>query len=179
MAEKNRTIRPLTREAFAPFGDLIEIDAGVKNFPINYGHTRRYHDLARLELSAQRGRPSVSLFRSQPLPSPIAINIMERHPLSSQLFMPLGPNPYLVVVAPPGDFDENAIEVFVAEPGQGVNYHAGTWHHFCLALWSESDFLVIDRGGEGDNCDEVTLQRPFSIDISLIPHPSKNQQGDA
>lgn len=161
-------IEPLTREAFAPFGDLIEVDDAVKNFPINYGHTRRYHDLATIDVARDGGRPLVSIFRSQPLPTPIDIKLLERHPLSSQAFMPLGPEPYLVVVAPPGELDEALIRIFLAEPGQGVNYHAGTWHHFCLALFVESDFLVIDRGGDGDNCDEVELKQPFSISIAGI-----------
>lgn len=164
-AQLRQSPKPLTAQAFAGYGDVVEISAAARHFPINYGHTVRYHDLAQVDVAAQDGRPGVSLFRSQPLPAPIAINIMERHPMSSQLFMPLSQNPYLVVVAPPGDFDENAIEVFLAQPGQGVNYRAGTWHHFCLALNGTSDFLVIDRLGEGDNCDEVTLQFPFHIDM--------------
>ena len=167
-APATRVIQPISRQAFAPFGDLIDIDDGVKNFPINYGYTRRYHDLAAVDVLARGGKPIVSLFRSQPLPSPIAINILERHPLSSQLFMPLGQQPYLVVVAPPGDLDESAIKVFLAQPGQGVNYHAGTWHHFCLALFAESDFLVIDRDGDGDNCEEVNLQQPFTLDVTGV-----------
>jgi ureidoglycolate lyase len=153
----------LTVEAFAPFGDLIEAGASVPNLPINYGHTQRFHDLAKVDVNNGGGRAGISIFRSKPLPMPIQIRLLERHPLSSQAFFPLCPHPYLVVVAPPGDLDENAIRVFLAEPGQGVNYHAGTWHHFCLALDAESDFLVVDRIGPGPNCDEYTLQKPFAI----------------
>jgi len=155
-------IKPLTAEGFKPFGDVIE--AG-KTAPIgiNYGYTERFHDLANIDATTDGGRAGVSIFRSQPLPMPIAIKIMERHPLSSQAFMPLSDQPYLVVVAPAGDFDESAIEVFLAQPGQGVNYAAGTWHHFCLALNKSSDFLVIDRIGQGKNCDEVELREPKSI----------------
>ncbi len=161
-------IEALTQDAFAPFGDVIEVHDDAKQFPINYGHTRRYHDLANIDVAEQGGRAIVSIFRSQPLPSPIRIKLLERHPLSSQLFMPLSPEPFLVVVAPPGKLDETLIRIFLAQPWQGVNYHAGTWHHFCLALFAESDFLVIDRAGDGDNCDEVTLQHPFSINVAGI-----------
>ena len=35
--------RPLTREAFAPFGDVIETE-GAHHYPINQGTTERYHD---------------------------------------------------------------------------------------------------------------------------------------
>ncbi len=79
--------------------------------------------------------------------------------------MPLSENPYLIVVAPKGGFDETLIKVFQAQPGQGVNYHAGTWHHYNLALNAPSDFLVIDRGGADMSCDEVNLKNPFLINL--------------
>jgi ureidoglycolate lyase len=75
----------------------------------------------------------------------------------------MGQNPYLIVVSPAGEFDINNIEVFIANANQGVNYHKGTWHHFCLALNSESDFLVVDRGGAGDNCDVLELNGSLHI----------------
>jgi len=153
----------LTSINFAPFGDVVEAHGQSKS--INYGQTERYHDLAAIDVSAASGQTLVNIFRSTPLPAPIKIEIMERHPLSSQLFMPLSGFPYLVVVAPKGEFDESRIQVFLATPGQGVNYHAGTWHHYSLALDAISDFLVIDRGGNGDNCDEVRLVNPLIINI--------------
>jgi len=149
---------PLTAEAFAPFGDVLEDKTARELRPINYGQTDRFHDLARLDLAAQAGRPIVSLFRTRPLPQPIQIKVMERHPLSSQAFYPLSGRPYLVVVAPKGDFDASKIQAFLAGGAQGVNYHAGTWHHFSLALEAVSDFLVIDRDGPEKNCDEVFLE---------------------
>ncbi|NQZ12552.1 MAG: ureidoglycolate lyase, partial [Algicola sp.] len=57
------------------------------------------------------------------------------------------------------------IEVCLGSSQQGVNYHTGTWHHYCLALNQHSDFLVVDRGGEGDNCDVVTLDGSLVIDF--------------
>jgi ureidoglycolate lyase len=159
----SRPILPLTAAAFAPFGDVIEAGPNVKSFVINQGLTQRFHDLAQVEVTQNQGRAGISIFRTQPLPMPICIRLLERHPLSSQAFFPLSPRPYLVVVAPPGDLDENAIRIFRAQPGQGVNYRAGTWHHFCLALEAESDFLVVDRIGKGENCDEFILREPFAI----------------
>lgn len=153
----------LTAEVFAPFGDLIEAGVSTPHFSINYGHTQRFHDLAKVDVSNGEGRAGISIFRSIPLPMPIQIRLLERHPLSSQAFFPLSPRPFLVVVAPPGDLDESAIRVFLAQPGQGVNYHAGTWHHSCLALEAESDFLVVDRIGQGPNCDEKELLAPFEV----------------
>lgn len=148
---------PLTAEDFAPYGDVIEASDKAVQKIINYGHTIRFHDLARLDLGAQDGQPLVSIFRSTPLPQPIAVRVMERHPLSSQAFYPLSCHPYLVVVANKGEFNSKNLKAFVAAPGQGVNYHKGTWHHYSLALEDVSNFLVIDRGGPEKNCDEVFL----------------------
>jgi len=94
---------------------------------------------------------------------------MERHPLSSQLFIPLNQRPYLVIVAPAGPFDESAMKLFPAGPHQGVNYHTGTWHHYLLALEVDSDFLVIDRKSPGDNLDEIQLLHPFTFQSSDVP----------
>jgi len=142
----NRKIQNLSVDAFEPFGDVIHSSNAQKKLSINYGNTDRYHDLANIDTLENAGRPIVNIFRSNPLPLPISIKLMERHPLSSQAF-------------------ESKIEVFLADSDQGVNYHAGTWHHFSLALNSQSDFLVIDRGGEGQNCDEEFLNLPFSIHL--------------
>jgi len=160
--------KPLTRMAFSAFGDVIEASTEAKNFAINDGFTQRYHDLAKIDVSdvdadKNKGHAIVSIFRSTPLAQPIAIKMMERHPHGSQAFIPMGENPYLVVVAPAGEFKLSSIEVFIANSNQGVNYHKGTWHHFCLALDSESDFLVIDRGGTGDNCDVLELDGSLVI----------------
>ncbi len=147
----------LTAAAFAPFGDVIETAQARERREINYGYTQRFHDLARLDVTGAAGTPLVSIFRSTPLARPVAVKVMERHPLSSQAFFPLDDRPYLVVVADKGDFDIAHLRAFVAAPRQGVNYHAGVWHHFSLALDAPSDFLVIDRGGSEKNCDEVFL----------------------
>ena len=96
------SVEPLTREAFRPFGEVIGTE-GARHFPINDGTAERYHDLARLDLTAEGGRPILSLFRAQPRGLPMRVSIIERHSLGSQAFMPLSPRPYLVVVAPPGN----------------------------------------------------------------------------
>lgn len=163
---KTITPKPLTKAAFSAFGDVIEAGEDRKKIAINDGFTQRYHDLAKVDVNDNDGHTLINIFRSTPLAQPIAIKMMERHPHGSQAFIPMGENPYLVVVAAAGEFDINNIEVFIASSEQGVNYHKGTWHHFCLALESESDFLVIDRGGSGDNCDVIEL------DGSLVITPS-------
>ncbi|MGA0601939.1 ureidoglycolate lyase [Caulobacter sp. KR2-114] len=153
---------PLTAEAFASFGDVIEASDRAERLPINYGWTTRYNDLARLDVGDGGGHAIVSLFRARPLEPPL-LKVFERHPAGSQAFMPLHGRPYLVAVAPAGDFDPAAVRLFRAAPSQGVNYAKGVWHHFLLALEAESDFLVIDRAGPGDNLDEVFLAEADQI----------------
>lgn len=165
---KKLTVEALTAERFARFGDVIAAEAARHHFPINGGNTERYHDLARVETDPQ-GRPLISIFRGQPRALPLAITLLERHPLGSQAFMPLGPQPYLVVVAPAGDAPApDDLRAFLAQPGQGVNYAAGVWHHPLLALNEISDFLVIDRGGPGNNCDEITLAEPCQLTLDDV-----------
>ncbi|RKP52666.1 ureidoglycolate lyase [Trinickia fusca] len=149
-------IEPLTRTAFAPFGDVIEL-AGARQIPINLGTTMRYHDLAHVDVTDEGGRPLVNLFRGQPRTLPFEVTMLERHPLGSQAFIPLTERPYLVVVAPAGEIVPQKIRAFVTQGWQGVNYAKGVWHHPLIALGESSDFIVVDRGGEGHNCDEQTL----------------------
>lgn len=157
-------VEPLSREAFAPFGDVIEASEAVRHFPINGGNTERYHDLASVEPGPE-GRAIVSIFRGQPRALPFRVEMMERHPLGSQAFIPLSGRPYLVVVAPAGAPPvAEHLRVFLARADQGVNYRTGVWHHPLLALDAVCDFLVVDRSGPGHNCDEVQLDA-----VGVIP----------
>ncbi|MGV2291200.1 ureidoglycolate lyase [Trinickia sp. YCB016] len=155
-------VERLTREAFAPFGDVIEL-AGARHFPINAGTTERYHDLATVDVTEAGGRPLINVFRGQPRQLPLDVALMERHPLGSQAFIPLGDVKYLVVVAPAGEFDPARMRAFAGEGLQGVNYARGVWHHPLIVLEREGDFIVVDRGGNQPNCDEVTLAEPYRL----------------
>lgn len=151
------TPQPLTRAAFAPFGDVIETP-GASHFAINSGFAERFHDLASIDVDAAGGRPLVSIFRAQPRPEPLWLTLMERHPLASQAFFPLQDRDWIVVVAGgPDPCQPRALQAFRAGGRQGVNYARGTWHHPLIVLTPDHEFLVIDRGDDGDNLDE----RPF------------------
>lgn len=145
-------IEPLTPEAFAPFGEVIHAEAARKVFPINQGTTTRFHALAKVELDG--GAAAISLARAQPQALPLAIRMLERHPLGSQAFVPLGGVRWLVVVAAsPLDTPR----AFLADRGQGVQYRRGCWHHPLIALDAGGDFLIVDRVGAGENCEEAVL----------------------
>ncbi|MGM0521631.1 MAG: ureidoglycolate lyase [Pseudomonadota bacterium] len=152
------TAEPLTAEAFAPFGDVIDARTSA-SFPINAGRTQRHHDLAKVETLGENARTLINIFVSQPVTLPLELTFLERHPLGSQAFMPLHTERFIVVVAAPGEeIHPGEVRAFVTDGRQGVNYHAGTWHAIQSVLEREGEFLVVDRGGDGSNCDEYPIQ---------------------
>jgi ureidoglycolate lyase len=161
------TPRPLTQQAFGAFGQVIETDS-AESFDINGGNARRFHDLARVDVLDEGGRPIISVFRAAPRAAPVRLTLMERHPLGSQAFMPLTRQPYLVVVAEDDGGRPGTLHAFISRGWQGVNYGKGVWHHPLLALGQQgevSDFIVVDRGGAGRNLEEYV--RPETTQIEL------------
>ena len=160
-------VEPLTREAFAPFGQVIDTD-GAERFAINQGTATRFHRLAAVE-AGDGGRAILSIFRATARPAPFAISLLERHPLASQAFVPLSDHDWLVVVAERPE--TAALRCFCAGGRQGVQYAPGVWHHPLLVLVPEQDFLVVDREGPGDslgdNLEEVVLRTAARIDGHL------------
>lgn len=151
---RSLTIEPLTKEAFEPFGQVIETE-GSDHFPINNGSTQRFHQLATVELNRQEDQAIISIFKADTLRYPLEIKMLERHPQGSQAFIPMERQRFLIVVAPPADQpNPNEIRAFISNGRQGLNYGKGVWHHPILALENDSDFLIVDRKGEGNNCDE-------------------------
>ena len=146
---------PLTKAAFAPFGDVVEME-GAEHFTINQGFAERFTDLAKVDVAAEGGSVNISIVTAEPRPMPIAIKLMERHPLGSQIFFPLQDRPWLVVVC--GDpHDAKSYRAFSATGRQGINYARNTWHHPLLVFDAGSRFMVADRKGPGNNLEEVWL----------------------
>ncbi|MGH6927552.1 MAG: ureidoglycolate lyase [Dongiaceae bacterium] len=159
---------PLTRDLFAPFGDVIET-RGHPHYTINSGYAERYSDLAQIDIGERDGRVRVNIFHARERDLPMPIRMVERHPLSSQMFVSLAGEPFLVVVARPGHQPgPKDLHAFVTDGGQGVNYARGTWHHPLIAYGSASDFLVIDRSGPGRNVDEIV----FGDDEIMLEPPA-------
>ncbi|NUR22290.1 ureidoglycolate lyase, partial [Frateuria sp.] len=124
------SVEPLHPQSFRPFGDVIEAGEGAQHRAIYEGFAQRYDDLAQLDTGRQGGHPVLSIFRARPRTLPFQLRLVERHRLGSQAFMPLLPQRFLVVVAAAGPVPVPAqLRCFMAAPGQGVNYAAGTWHH--------------------------------------------------
>ncbi len=155
-------IRKLTADAFAPFGQVLTTK-DARSYLINGGMTKRFHDLANVEIGGENGRTLISIFRGQPYDLPLTLRMVERHPLGSQAFMPLHDRPFLVIVAPNEDGVPGTPLAFLTEPGIGVNIGRNVWHGVLTQLEQEGDFLVVDRGGEGNNLEEYFFEDPFTV----------------
>lgn len=157
-------IEPLAKTSFATFGEVIQC-AEQEFFHINDTHTERYHAIAMSQ--ADQAQTGMSIFRNiKSTTLPCTINMLERHPLGSQAFVPMHGQAFLIVVAPALDENQpdlSQLRAFITNGEQGVNYHAGTWHHPLLTFEAPSQFVVIDRIGTGPNCDVVQFTVPVQI----------------
>ena len=145
-------IKPIeiNRENSAAYGDLISSNA-IKPMDINAGYAKRFDDLAKINTSKDKGETIVSIFSALKRSFPMKINMMEKHPLGSQAFVPMKETIFLSFVAPPGNAPEiNKIQSFIIPPKIGINYKPDIWH-FPLISTENTNFLVIDRKGNGEN----------------------------
>ena len=155
--------QPLTSERFAPYGDVIETTI-KRAAAMNAARFDRVDDLCEIEMS-DSGRVAVSIARCRIAASlPHRIDMVERHPLGSQAFVPLTPCRMIVVVAPPEEgVEASDLRAFVSNGRQGINYHRGTWHMPLIAFDAGQEFLIIDRADDAPNCDEHSLDEPVML----------------
>ena len=147
-------IEPMSADAFAPFGDLLEAK-GMPDKIINQGLCGRFHDRARMDFSV--GRAGISIFHAEKRDLPLKLDLVERHPDGSQAFVPMSHQPFLVVVAEDQNGTPQNIRAFLTEAGQAINIHRGVWHGVLTPLYDPGLFAVIDRIGEGPNLEEYWL----------------------
>jgi ureidoglycolate lyase len=142
--------KPITKENFKKFGDMITTD-DIKPLEINDGYAKRYDGIVNLNTKKDNGESTISIFSALKRSFPMKVNMMEKHPLGSQAFIPMKETTFLAFVAPEGDKpDLNKLESFIIPKGKGVNYNPGIWH-FPLIATEDMNFLVVDRKGKGDN----------------------------
>jgi ureidoglycolate lyase len=154
------TLHPLTADAFAPFGDVLEV-AGDPDRIINQGLCGRFHDLAMLDFAD--GRAGISIFNAEARTLPMTLEMVERHPLGSQAFIPMTQHPFVVIVAPDAGSRPGRPLAFRTAPGQGVNYHRNTWHGVLTPLHAPGLFAVVDRIGEGANLEEHWFDAAYTV----------------
>lgn len=148
-------IKTLTRANFSDFGNVIETE-NANHFSINEGRVERYHDLASVQLGGENSRALINIFECNVASQfPYQLPLVERHPIGSQAFIPLTPIKFVVVVGKAGNHPKpEDLRAFETNGHQGINYHQGVWHMPLVADKTGLRFLVVDRGGDGDNCDE-------------------------
>ena len=156
---------PLSAQAFVPFGDVLEAQ-GPPDRLINQGLCGRFHDRARVDFG--RGRAGISVFQAEPRALPYRLDMVERHPLGSQAFLPMSLDPFLVIVAEGQEPVPGRIRAFLTSPGQGVNLLRNCWHGVCTPLHAPGLFAVVDRiGPEGEaggaNLEEWWLAEPRTV----------------
>ena len=142
--------KPITKENFSKFGDMITTN-DIKPLEINNGYAKRFDGIANLNTSKDNGETTICIFSALKRSFPMKIDMMEKHPLGSQAFIPMKQTTFLALVAPEGNKpDLDKIEAFIVPQEIGVNYNPGTWH-FPLIATEDMNFLVVDRKGSGDN----------------------------
>ena len=166
---KNLMIKPklITKENFKKFGDMISTE-DIKPLEINNGFARRYDGIANLDTKKNNGESTICIFSALKRSFPMKIDMMEKHPLGSQAFIPMKETVFLSFVAPEGEKpDLTRVEAFIIPKGIGVNYNPGIWH-FPLISTEDMNFLVVDRKGEGDNLIIHDLKEEnISIDFQI------------
>ena len=156
---------PLTPERFAPFGDVIEDATAAGSAAMNDTRFERFDELCGIDTD---GETAVSIARCRTATSlPYRVDMVERHPLGSQAFIPLDGQRLVVVVARPDAApDASGLAAFVSNGRQGINYSRGVWHMPLIGLDTGQRFLVIDRSPGDANCDVHRLAEPVLLDLS-------------
>ena len=153
-------IQPLTPEAFAPYGDVLDC-RGAPDKIINQGLCGRYNDRATIDID--NGRAGLSLFNAEPRALPLTLDMVERHPEGSQAFVPMSEHPFLVIVAPDDNGRPGVPMAFKTAPGQAINFHKNTWHGVLTPLAKPGLFAVVDRIGDGTNLEEHWYKTPYVV----------------
>lgn len=149
---------PLNADSFSEFGEVIHRPPeGVR---------QHYNEL--LENARAGALIDLYLTAIEPVDRlPLHATVMERHPFSSQTFLPLKASRYLVVVAPDrgdGVPDLTRVRAFVSGGNQGVTYRCGLWHHKMTVL-DETAVMAVLMWCDGSSGDEefLDIDTPFEV----------------
>lgn len=159
-------VEPLTPRAFAPFGQVLETPPGAGR-TVNLGTAMRFDRAARFESTRPHATPNLALFEAAGQALPLTLTLLERHPHSTQAFIPMRAARWLICCAPEradGAPDAAGLRAFLARGDQGVNLARGTWHHPILAIDAPAALAMLawEDGSAGD-CEELGLGEPLVV----------------
>jgi ureidoglycolate lyase len=164
---------PLSAEDYRDYGDVIAARSDITPKSANMGTAQRFDFLAELKnLNPGKAQPNLCVFRSNPQvyagEKKFEIRLLERHPLSTQAFIPMqGVDRYLVVVCLGKDKpDLSTLRVFLATKAEGITYSPGVWHHPLIAMDRQMDFacLIWEEGTDAD-CQVETLSPSVTVEF--------------
>lgn len=165
---------PIDPARYAPYGSVVRAGEPSRARAANHGTATAWDALATIvNARGERARATASLFRCAPHLEPtLTVRWLERHPASTQMFVPMRASRFLIVVATGGDEpDLDTLAAFVVEGAQAITYAPGVWHHPMVALDADADFVnVLFADGTHDDCDERTFDPP-SIEIVIPSRP--------
>lgn len=125
-------VQPMTREAFAPYGELIG-------------------ERGPIEIDLDGGQSSVVAQTVEK--RPMVFDFLGRHRRTEQVFSPLGGAKSILAVAMPSEGDSpdpNKMAAFLVDGSCAFKLHRGTWHTSAFPLKDHASFLVVDREGTLD-----------------------------
>ena len=158
----NLKLQKITKENFSKYGQLISTES-IESFIINNDTTESFYDLANIEIYGEDKQIRVNIFKAKKRLFPLKINILENHPLGSQLFIPLKSTNFIVVVAPISKVPNfNLIEAFLIPYESGINFKPKVWHFPLIAL-ENSNFLIIDKKISENNLEIFNFENKEEI----------------
>ena len=145
-------INKITKENFFLYGDLISIK-DKNSEGINNNTTHSYFDLANINILGEDNNVRLNIFDTKKRIFPLKIDMLEMHPLSSQVFLPMSNIDFIVIVAPISPKpDLNKIKIFKVSNGDGINFKPCVWH-FPLISIQDAKFITIDKKDAEKNID--------------------------
>lgn len=160
---------PLTATRFAPFGTVADAGGVDSGRSVNQGRARRVPGIGDLSHDAVAEKPVLDFYRIAPSTLPFAVTCLERHPLSSQVFVPTDGARYLVVVAAEdrqGRADLSRVAAFIGDGTQVIHYRRGTWHAPMVALDTPLLMtMLMWEVGDARDCEEFSDFAPVEIRV--------------
>ena len=145
---------PLTAATFAPFGEVLAAEPDEAHIELRGGETWI------LNVLSYGHRPLVC-------------DHLNAHHRATQMLLPLGARPAVLVVAPPtATFDDASdlahVRAFVLDGRAAVDLGRGTWHWGPYPVGDHVDLLNLQGRGFADDNDVAHLSRDLGVAVRVV-----------